>query len=143
MPLHIHDWETEIAGLAHDAAVKIRYVQLSEVTGYGWYVSIIPVGEANTGHYHPAEAEKYHIVKGKGTMLSLSADQVEAGSPPTEQAVREGMTIHIPARVVHRLANEGNEPLVFFFECPLSHMDKDNPVRTVVKDFGGSFPRPS
>jgi oxalate decarboxylase/phosphoglucose isomerase-like protein (cupin superfamily) len=137
MTLQIHNWQKEIEKMARDPNVSIRYRNLSEVNGYGFYVSIIPPGEAITGHYHPKEPEKYHIVKGQGIMLSLPAEELKAGTQPVQQPVKEGMSIDIPGRVVHRLVNNGKGPLIFFFECSLTHMDKENPARTIVQDFGG------
>ncbi len=72
-------------------------------------------------------------------MLSIPASQLEPRISPLRQEVREGMSIHIPGQVVHRLLNDGPEDLVFLFECPLSHMDAEHPLRTIVEDFGGRF----
>ncbi len=141
MALEIQNWEKQLAKKTSDPDVKIRYIQLSAVHEYGLFVSSIPPGEANTGHFHPQAAEKYHIAKGRGSMLSLPATDLESKVSPVRQEVREGMSIHIPGLVVHRLVNDGPEDLVFFFECPLSHMDVEDPVRTIVEDFGGQFPR--
>ena len=137
MSLSIQNWKKQIEEMPCDAAVSITYLQLSEFNGYGLYVSIIPPGEANTGHYHTREPEKYHIVKGRGVLLSQPVCMMEAGMPVFRQDVQEGMTADIPGMVIHRLHNNGTEPLVFLFECPMAHMDKDMPVRTVVPCFGG------
>ena len=52
MSLTIKNWKKQVEEMPSDAAVCITYIQLSEFNGYGLYVSIIPPGEANTGHYH-------------------------------------------------------------------------------------------
>ena len=137
MSLPIQNWQAQIENMTNDPNVSIRYVKISEVDGYGFFVSIIPPGEANTGHYHPEFSEKYHISQGQGILLSLPANQLQTGTQPVRQHVRAGMSIDIPAPIIHRLVNNGQEPLIFFFECPMSHMAAENPVRTIVEDFGG------
>lgn len=137
MSLTIKNWKKQVEEMPSDAAVCITYIQLSEFNGYGLYVSIIPPGEANTGHYHPREPEKYHIVKGRGVLMSQPVCMLENSAPVFKQDVQEGMTADIPGMVVHRLYNNSKEPLVFLFECPVAHMDKENPIRTAVPGFGG------
>ena len=131
------NWKREIEERSSDLLRAIRYTQLSAVDGYGFYVSIVPPGGANTGHWHPQEPEKYHIAKGHGLMLSQPVEQIGKTSP-SRQPVEEGMSVHIPGRVVHRIVNTGKEPLIFFFECIVAHMRTDNPETTIIKDFGGT-----
>ena len=136
MAVKIHNWQEEITGKASDPNVSIRYVGLSTHAGRGLYSSIIPPGGSNTGHWHPEKDEYYHIAKGSGTIVTQFADQLDSGTAPDRQKVAEGMSFHLPARLVHRLFNDGKEPLTFFFECPLEHMAEKDPVRTIVKNFG-------
>lgn len=139
MTLQTHNWKEQLSEMKSDANVSIRYVNLSEIDGYGFFVSIIPAGEGTTGHYHPDAEEKYHVVGGEGTLLSLQVDQLNGGGTIVRQVVEEGMSVVIPALVVHRLVNTGKEPLAFFFECPMAHMYEEKPHRTAVSDFGGTL----
>jgi oxalate decarboxylase/phosphoglucose isomerase-like protein (cupin superfamily) len=137
--LELHDWKKEIEKQPNDPNVSISYVRLSAHGDNGLYSSIIPPGRSNTGHYHPNIGEYYHFVKGTGTLVTLTVDQLEKGANPNGQAVREGMSVYLPPLVIHRLFNNSNAPLTFLFECPLAHMDAVNPVRTLVPDFGSSL----
>jgi len=141
MTVNIRNWQEEISNMADDPNVSIRYVLVSVHEGKGLYSSIIPPGNSNTGHYHPEKGEYYHIVKGSGVIATQQADQLESGAEPVRQRVVEGMSFALPPGLVHRLFNDGHEPLTFFFECPLEHMAQSNPVRTAVKDFGDTLRR--
>ena len=144
MGVKIHNWKKQITEQASNPEVNISYVGLSTHAGRGLYSSIIPPGGSNTGHWHPDKDEYYHIVKGSGIIVTQMENLLSNGTSPDRQEVSEGMSFNLPARLVHRIFNTGAEPLTFFFECPLEHMDVKNPVRTMVKDFGEApQPRPS
>ena len=62
--------------------------------------TILP-GKQNAAHYHPNCEEILYVLSGEG--LQHYDDRV--------MALKAGMTIRIPAKVKHSLANTGREPL--------------------------------
>jgi glucose-6-phosphate isomerase len=67
------------------------------------------------GHFHAQRdrAEIYATVKGTGAMIFMD----EAGNT-WSQAMKPGTVHYIPGRVAHRVANTGDEPLVFLASWP-------------------------
>jgi quercetin dioxygenase-like cupin family protein len=62
----------------------------------------IAPGQRNPRHYHPNCEEVLHMLAGTG-QHSFNDDLVE---------LTVGMTIRIPAGVIHNMANNGPEPIV-------------------------------
>ena len=63
---------------------------------------LIQPGCRNPRHYHPNCEEVLHLLSGNGEH-SFNDDVIE---------LRPGMTIRIPAGVIHNMSNTGTEPIV-------------------------------
>ena len=78
---------------------------------------IMPVGRAETLHFHRAAQQFFFILTGNATF------EVEGKS----YALRAGEGIHILAKQKHRIINTGDIPLEFIVTSePKSHGDREN-----------------
>ena len=94
----------ELAGPTWTAA---RAQSLAEAT--------VEPGAATAEHYHPRTEELYYFVAGEGRMR-LGSDESE---------VTAGDCVVIPPGIVHKLWNEGAEPLVLLCCCAPPYSDDD------------------
>lgn len=94
----------ELAGPSWTAA---RAQSLAEAT--------VEPGAATAEHYHPRSEELYYFVAGEGRMRLGQA----------EAAVVAGDCVVIPPGTVHKLFNEGSQPLVLLCCCAPPYSDDD------------------
>ncbi len=94
----------ELAGPSWTAA---RAQSLAEAT--------VAPGGATAEHYHPRAEELYYFVSGEGRMRLGQA----------ESAIAAGDCVVIPPGTIHKLWNEGGEPLVLLCCCAPAYSDDD------------------
>jgi mannose-6-phosphate isomerase-like protein (cupin superfamily) len=94
----------ELAGPSWTAA---RAQSLAEAT--------VAPGAATAEHYHPRAEELYYFVSGEGRMRLGQA----------ESAIAAGDCVVIAPGTVHKLWNEGGEPLVLLCCCAPAYSDDD------------------
>ena len=125
----------QLAGLFHDEAAwramdpetevyRVRFwrpVPDGTVGGLFWGSTVLQPGRVGDeyfmthGHFHTIRdrAEFYATVKGTGAMLFMD----ESGKT-WSQTMSPGTVHYIPGNAAHRVANTGNEPLVFLASWP-------------------------
>jgi mannose-6-phosphate isomerase-like protein (cupin superfamily) len=96
-----------IRELAGPSWTPARAQSLAEAT--------VEPGAATAEHYHPRSEELYYFVAGEGRMR-LGSDESE---------VAAGDCVVIPPGTVHKLFNEGSEPLVLLCCCAPPYSDDD------------------
>jgi mannose-6-phosphate isomerase-like protein (cupin superfamily) len=96
-----------IRELAGPSWTPARAQSLAEAT--------VEPGSATAEHYHPRTEELYYFVAGRGRMrLGQAESEVVAGD-----------CVVIPPGTVHKLFNEGSEPLVLLCCCAPAYSDDD------------------
>lgn len=93
-----------------------RPVSDGTLGGLFWGATILQPGRVGDeyfmthGHFHAIRdrAEYYATIKGDGSLLLMD----ETGETQS-QTMRPGTVHYIPGSVAHRVANTGNEPLIF------------------------------
>ncbi len=125
----------QLDGVFHDQAAwramdpetvvyRVRFwrpVSDGTVGGLFWGATILEPGQVGDeyfmthGHFHSLRdrAEIYATVSGSGTLLLMSED-----GETTSQTMTPGTVHYIPGRTAHRVANTGEEPLVFLASWP-------------------------
>ena len=125
----------QLAGIFHDQAAwramdsetvvyRVRFwrpVADGSTGGLFWGATILEPGRVGDeyfmthGHFHSLRdrAEIYATVSGSGALLLMSED-----GETTSQTMTPGTVHYIPGRTAHRVANTGNEPLVFLASWP-------------------------
>src|ERR1700760_914464 len=96
-----------IRELAGPAWTPARAQSLAEAT--------VAPGGATAEHYHPRSEELYYFVAGEGRMRLAQA----------ESEVTAGDCVVIPPGTVHKLFNDGSEPLVLLCCCAPAYSDDD------------------
>lgn len=125
----------QLAGLFHDDAAwgsmdpetvvyRVRFwrpVPDGTIGGLFWGSTTLQPGRVGDeyfmthGHFHAIRdrAEFYATVKGTGAMLYMD----EEGTT-WSQTMKPGTVHYIPGNVAHRVANTGDEPLIFLASWP-------------------------
>jgi mannose-6-phosphate isomerase-like protein (cupin superfamily) len=94
----------ELDAVAADNATAGRQFQLGMTPEYGCasvtqFVGLVPPGRA-PDHFHPYD-EVIYVLEGEGTLF-IGGEEAE---------LRRGSSVHLPARLVHCLANTGETEL--------------------------------
>jgi mannose-6-phosphate isomerase-like protein (cupin superfamily) len=98
---------SSIRELAGPSWTPARKQSLAEAT--------VPPGGETAEHYHPATEELYYFTAGAGRMRLAEG----------EGEVRAGDCVVIPPGAVHKLWNQGPEPLVLLCCCAPAYSDDD------------------
>lgn len=109
--------------LDQDEKSDIRILELIK-GGTSFYIAELKPGKKLPAHYHNEGSEIYHVLAGKG--------EIELGTlSGTEVVWQKHLDINpndileVKPRIVHRLANDGDENLKIVFIAPPSHLGDD------------------
>ncbi len=98
---------SSIRELAGPAWTPVRNQSLAEAT--------VPPGGETAEHYHPQTEELYYFTAGSGRMR-LGDEEAD---------VRAGDCVVIPPGTVHKLWNQGSQPLALLCCCAPAYSDDD------------------
>lgn len=125
MAISIIDWNNKLHHAVSDDKVGIRIATLLESQDRGTYITVIPPGAFVKPHYHSKGDEEYHIISGVGIIKLLPVNSLHKDSQTICKHVKAQNSFLIPSNVIHQLINNGSEPLVLIFSCPISHLKED------------------
>lgn len=131
MSISIVDWHQELSSATFDKAAGIQIATLLESEDKGTYITIIQPGASVNPHYHKEGDEEYHIISGNGVIRLLPVDNENKDFQMVCKQVNPQNSFVIPPNVIHQLSNNGEQPLILLFSCPLPHLKED---RFMVKD---------
>ncbi|MBU1000172.1 hypothetical protein KKE78_02105, partial [Patescibacteria group bacterium] len=129
-----------VAGIVIEPLPELESVSASDRQEYEFYAARVGSGEHVNPHVHFAGEEPYRLIAGKGVMHIGTIGEDNAVVWQDDPIfVKSGETIIVKAGQVHSFEVIGEEPVIFIFSCPESHLNDDQD-RLMTTEHQNGFP---